>query len=58
MLPDGTLVPWTSPVDGDAMRIAAATPNIPWTDLVYSLVPNGGTLDYVSRRALPRAASA
>ena len=48
MLPDGSLVPWTSPVDGDAMRIAAATPNIPWTDLVYSLVPNGGTLDYVA----------
>ena len=48
MLPNGTLVPWTSPGDGDAMRIAAATPNIPWTDLVYSLVPNGGTLDYVS----------
>ena len=48
MLPNGTLVPWTSPVDGDAMKIAAATPNIPWTDLVYSLVPNGGTLDYVS----------
>ena len=48
MLPNGTLVPWLSPGDGDAMRIAAATPNIPWTDLVYSLVPNGGTLDYVS----------
>ena len=48
MLPNGTLVPWTSPVDGDPMKIAAATPNIPWTDLVYSLAPNGGTLDYVS----------
>ena len=28
------------------MRIAAAAPLIPWTDLVYSLVPNGRTLDY------------
>jgi len=28
------------------MRIAAAAPVIPWSDLVYSLVPNGRTLDY------------
>jgi fermentation-respiration switch protein FrsA (DUF1100 family) len=42
---DGTLVPWTSP-GGKPMRIAAATPVIPWTDLVYSLEPNGRTLDY------------
>ncbi len=48
MLPNGTLVPWTSPVDGDAMKIAAAVPDIPWTDLVNSLVPNGATLDYVA----------
>lgn len=48
MLPNGTLTPWTSPVDGDAMKIAGAVPNIPWTDLVNSLVPNGGTLDYVA----------
>jgi Acetyl xylan esterase (AXE1) len=48
MLPDGSLAPWTSPVEGHAMSIAAATPNIPWTDLVNSLVPNGGTLDYVA----------
>jgi hypothetical protein len=48
MLPDGSLVPWTSPVDGDAMKIAGAVPNVPWTDLVNSLVPNGGTLDYVA----------
>ena len=47
MMPDGSLVPWTSPDDGDAMKIAAATPSIPWTDLVNALVPNGGTLDYV-----------
>jgi predicted acyl esterase len=47
MLPDGSLGPWTSP-SGRSMRIAAATPESPWTDLMYSLVPNGRTLDYVS----------
>jgi predicted acyl esterase len=44
---DGTLVPWVSPGDETPMELAAATPNIPWTDLSYSLVPNGRTLDYV-----------
>jgi hypothetical protein len=48
MLPDGSYTAWTSPGDGDAMSIAAAVPNVPWTDLVYSLVPNGGTLDYAA----------
>jgi predicted acyl esterase len=47
MLPDGSLTPWTSP-GGLAMRIAAAAPEIPWTDLAYSLMPNGRTLDYVA----------
>lgn len=47
MLPDGTLVPWRSPV-GREMRIAAAAPEIPWTDLANSLMPNGRTLDYVA----------
>ncbi len=47
VMPDGSLVPWTSP-DGKKMRIAAAAPSIPWTDLAYSLVPNGSTLDYVA----------
>jgi len=46
MNPDGSLGPWRSP-GGKPMRIAAAAPNIPWTDLVYSLLPNGRTLDYV-----------
>ena len=46
MLPNGNLVPWTSP-SGKAMHIAAAAPEIPWTDLANSLVPNGYTLDYV-----------
>ncbi len=47
VLEDGSLVPWTSPA-GKAMRIAAAAANIPWTDLAYSLTPNGSTLDYVA----------
>src|SRR5256885_14656419 len=29
------------------MSLAAAAPNVPWTDLAYSLQPNGSTLDYV-----------
>ncbi|HJQ83617.1 MAG TPA: CocE/NonD family hydrolase [Candidatus Binatia bacterium] len=45
MLPDGTLVPWQSP-GGLPMRIAAAAPLIPWSDLAYALTPNGRTLDY------------
>ena len=45
MMPGGTLVPWQSPA-GTPMKIAAAAPEIPWTDLAYSLVPNGSTLDY------------
>ena len=48
MMPDGSLVPWTSPVDHHPMRIAAATPDIPWSDLAYSLTPNGRKLDYIS----------
>jgi predicted acyl esterase len=47
MLPEGTLAPWRSPA-GQDMRIAAAAPEIPWTDLAYSLMPNGRTLDYVA----------
>lgn len=46
MLPDGSLIPWESP-DGIDMELAVAIPSIPWTDLAYSLVPNGGTLDYL-----------
>jgi Acetyl xylan esterase (AXE1) len=47
VMPDYSLVPWTSPM-GKPMRIAAAAPSIPWTDLAYSLVPNGSTLDYLA----------
>jgi len=45
MLPDGSYAPWTSPA-GAPMKLAASAPCIPWTDLVYSLVPNGRHLDY------------
>jgi dienelactone hydrolase len=45
MNPDGTLTPWTSPA-GTPLHIAAAAPVIPWSDLTYSLMPNGRTLDY------------
>jgi predicted acyl esterase len=47
MMPDGSLVDWESP-DGTPMRIAAAAPGIPWTDLAQALTPNGSTLDYVA----------
>ncbi len=46
MMPDGSLVPWTSPL-GESMSLTVATPAVPWTDLVQSLVPNGDTLDYL-----------
>jgi len=42
---NGALGPWVSP-GGTALHIAAAAPVIPWSDLTYSLVPNGRTLDY------------
>lgn len=45
MQPDGTLVPWQSPM-GLPMTIAAAAPLIPWTDLAEALTPAGQTLDY------------
>jgi fermentation-respiration switch protein FrsA (DUF1100 family) len=47
MLPDGSLVPWTSP-KGTPMELAAAAPQWPWSDLAYSLMPNGRMLDYVA----------
>lgn len=47
MLPDGSLASWKSPA-GTPMEVAAAVPQWPWTDLAYSLLPNGRTLDYVA----------
>jgi dienelactone hydrolase len=41
---DGSLSLWTSP-HGTPLRIAAAAPVIPWSDLAYSLLPNGRTRD-------------
>lgn len=46
MLPDGALSEWKSP-GGTAMSLAVGLPSIPWTDLAYSLVPNGNNLDYI-----------
>ncbi len=46
MLKNGKLARWKSP-KGKPMRLAAAAPAVPWTDLAYSLQPNGTTLDYV-----------
>jgi hypothetical protein len=45
MLPDGRLVKWRSE-GGTPLRIAAAAPVIPWTDLIYAVAPNGSTLTY------------
>ena len=42
MRPDGHLVPWRSPA-GTPLRVAAAAPVIPWTDLTYAAAPNGRT---------------
>src|SRR4051795_13499699 len=46
MLPGGTFMPWETPVTHKRISLAAAAPEIPWTDLAYSLMPNGRTLDY------------
>jgi hypothetical protein len=45
MLPDGSLTRWRSP-RGTPLRIAAAAPVIPWTDLIHAIAPNGRTLTY------------
>lgn len=47
MLPDGSLTPWRSE-GGTPMRVAAAAPVIPFSDLASALVPNGRKLDYVT----------
>jgi dienelactone hydrolase len=41
---NGSLSPWVSP-KGTPLSVTAAAPVIPWSDLVYSLVPNGRTRD-------------
>ena len=47
--PGGSLVPWRSP-KGTSLRIAAAWPRWPWSDLVYSLTPNGRFRDFEARQ--------
>jgi len=37
MVEDGSLKRWKSP-DGTKLSLAAAAPEIPWTDLAYSLL--------------------
>jgi predicted acyl esterase len=46
-LPNGTLIPWTSPL-GKPLQIAATAPEFTWSDLDTALMPNGSSLDYVS----------
>ena len=41
---DGSTSPWVSS-GGTALHVAFAAPVIPWSDLDYSLLPNGRTLD-------------
>src|SRR5439155_20219129 len=48
MMPDGSLVPWSSPQHGRPMQIAAAAPELAWVDLAQAWIPNGHTLDYVT----------
>jgi predicted acyl esterase len=47
-LPDGSLVPWTSPREHRPMRIAATAPEFGWSDLQQALMPNGSGLDYAA----------
>ncbi|HEX8646466.1 MAG TPA: CocE/NonD family hydrolase [Thermoleophilaceae bacterium] len=42
---NGTYSPWTSPA-GKPLRVAAAYPRWGYSDLTYSLFPNGRALDY------------
>jgi pimeloyl-ACP methyl ester carboxylesterase len=42
---NGTYAPWTSPA-GRPLRVAAAYPRWGYSDLAYSLFPNGRALDY------------
>jgi pimeloyl-ACP methyl ester carboxylesterase len=43
-LPNGAFAPWRSP-RGKKLKIAAAYPRWPWSDLVSALTPNGRFLD-------------
>ena len=54
MQPDGRLAAWRSPA-GTPLRLAAAAPVIPWTDLMSAIAPNGRELAHT---ITPRAAIA
>jgi dienelactone hydrolase len=43
--PDGSVIPWVSPIKKTPIKLAAAAPTIPWTDLISSLTSNGRGLD-------------
>ena len=45
VLPNGRRAPWRTP-EGQRLRLAAAAPIIPWTDLIGTIAPNGRTLTY------------
>lgn len=53
MLTDGRLVRWRSPA-GRPLRLAAAAPVIPWTDLISAIAPNGRELTHT---ITPRSAT-
>jgi hypothetical protein len=40
-------MPWETPATHKRISLAAAAPEIPWTDLSYALMPNGRTIDYL-----------
>jgi glycerophosphoryl diester phosphodiesterase/PKD repeat protein len=46
-LPDESYAPWVSEKREIPMQIAGAVPTVPWSDLTYSLMPNGRTRDYL-----------
>ncbi|MGK2955778.1 MAG: acetylxylan esterase [Solirubrobacterales bacterium] len=46
MMPDDSLVPWKSP-EGVPIGLAVSVALATWTDLSYSLMPNGSNLDYI-----------
>lgn len=45
-----TSLPWKTP-SGATIRLSAAVPKYPWTDLLHSLVPNGRASDDVDQSA-------
>ena len=51
-LPDGRFARWRSPA-GRALRLKAAYPVVPWSDLVGALVPNGRADDFLAPVGVP-----